>query len=232
MSSCAKVRSYASWLASAMQERDESHGMQHFERVRAFAVALGGDALNEKHRLILELAALSHDVLDHKYSSSNLSALQASMEQALERFAGLDADQIRDVRLVADNVSLSKELRGELDITALQHRGVLRIRDLVSDADKLDALGRRGLQRLAQYQVHLFVLQGQPTSLITNDFLRIQAQAHLLHRPAYLKTKTARWAGERLLHTTRRLLASDAELDAIIERAVAQPAAAARVSPA
>ena len=188
-------------------------------------LGIAAGELRGRHRDTEEAAQRLPPLLDIEAEQ----AVRRNGAPHLRKMIGID---LQDVRLVADNVSLSKELRGELDITALQHRGVLRIRDLVSDADKLDALGRRGLQRLAQYQVHLFVLQGQPTSLITNDFLRIQAQAHLLHRPAYLKTKTARWAGERLLHTTRRLLASDAELDAIIERAVAQPAAAARVSPA
>jgi HD superfamily phosphodiesterase len=217
-----RVRRYSAWLASTMAGRDASHGMEHFERVRVAALELAAKTrpLAEQDRLILELAALSHDVLDHKYDGGNHLSLRTSMEDALGSLAGLSAEQVRVVCLIADNVSLSKEISGGMEHAKLLESGCAEIRDLVSDADKLDALGLGGLKRLAQYQTHALLKSGQGTSTLTSDFLRKVATDHLLHRADYLKTEAARAEGERLLRETRALMNSDAALERIIEGAV------------
>ena len=216
------VARYAEWVASVTRHRDASHGIEHFERVRVSAVELADETLplSSDARLTLELAALSHDVLDHKYVAGDVATLRASMEDALKRLAGLDKDQVRAVCLVADNISLSKELRGEVDLGGLRRCGCLEIRNLVSDADKLDALGLHGLKRLAQYQAHLLQLEGRGAQVLTQSFLRNVASDHLLHRADYLKTPAARARGEALLRETIAIMNSDAALQEIIAGAV------------
>ena len=226
------LQRYSAWLAALVQGqgRDESHGMAHFERVRAKAVELAGsigEALSGGDALVLEFAALSHDVLDHKYCAADPPGLRSCMEAALQDLGGLTAEQVRAVCLVADNVSLSKELRGETELRALADLGCLELRNLVSDADKLDALGRQGLERLAQYQVHLLRLGGRDATGFTKRLLREVASAHLLHRAEHLKTEAARAEGARLLAETTQLMASDAALDDIIDAVLAaRPVAA------
>jgi len=216
------VARYSAWVASVTDRRDESHGIEHFERVRVSAVELAEETLplSSDARLLLELAALSHDVLDHKYVGEDAEALRAAMEEALTTLAGINKDQVRAVCLVAENISLSKELRGELDVRGLQQCECLTIRDLVSDADKLDALGLRGLKRLAQYQAHALRHGGMGTRVLTQSFLRRVASDHLLHRVNYLKTPAARARGQALLRETIAIMNSDAALQTIITEAV------------
>ena len=224
-----RVQNFSQWLQKVMdaKKRDDSHGMAHFERVRkgALQIAVQTQPPNEEESLILQLAALCHDVLDHKYlvkedneGPTSKDDLKASMEEALRSLSGLSSQQVVDVCLISDNISLSKELAGLLEEDALMERRLLHLRNYVSDADKLDALGIGGLKRLAQYQTHLIKnAGGSGTHHLSSEFLREVAQQHLLHRVQYLRTPLAISEGKRLLRETTCIMASDAALDNIIE---------------
>ena len=221
-----KVCKFSRWLTREMmkQGRDDSHGMIHFEQVRAMSLELAEATklLTEGESLVLQLAALCHDVVDHKYfakesdaANADMSAAKASMERALRELAELTDDELLRVTLIADNISLSKELAGSLEEEALRSRECLDLRDFVSDADKLDALGKRGLERLAQYQLHVLRQRGLGETL-SCEYLRQMATDHLLHRAKYLRTREAVRVGDRLMNETIRILASDVALNDII----------------
>lgn len=224
-----KVSKFSQWLRTVMeaQKRDESHGMAHFESVRKKALEIAEETCppDEEESLILQLAALCHDVLDHKYLSNDRltvakDELKLSMEEALRTFSDLTPEQVADVCLISDNVSLSKELAGLLEEDALMQRRRLHLRDFISDADKLDALGIGGLQRLAQYQMHVLREDENGGKHLSSEFLRTVAQEHLLHRVYYLRTETAIQEGHRLLRETTCVMASDAALKMIIDKVV------------
>jgi HD superfamily phosphodiesterase len=215
----AAVDSYTEWLASVTAERDLSHGLEHFLRVRDLAMELARETqqLGEKEVLVLELSALSHDLLDHKYViPERVEELRKDMLEALQARAGLSSQEALQVDLIASNVSLSKELRGELRTSELEDCCCLHLRNLVSDADKLDALGKRGLARLAQYQTHLsFGSSAMPTV----ESLRKVAEEHLLHRSKFLRTSAARERGRRLQEETLEILKSDREIGLLLSGA-------------
>jgi HD superfamily phosphodiesterase len=225
-----KVLNFKQWLKEVMevQKRDPSHGMEHFERVRvsALEIAAKTNPPSEEESLVMQLAALCHDVLDHKYMSkiedrkgdvASEEELRAAMKEALQSLAGLTPQQVEDVCLVSDNVSLSKELAGILQEDRLMERRLSHLRDYVSDADKLDALGMGGLKRLAQYQARLLQDSEASAHRLSSAFLRGIAQRHLLHRVDYLRTEAAAFEGRRLLRETSCIMASDAALEQIIE---------------
>jgi len=217
-----QVSKFSQWLRTVMeaQRRDESHGMTHFESVRrkALEIAEKTSFIDDEERLILQLAALCHDVLDHKYSGED--DLKFSMEEALRITTNLTPEQVVDVCLISDNVSLSKELAGLMEEDALIQRRLLHLRDFVSDADKLEALGIGGLQRLAQYQMHVLRKDDRGGKQLSSEFLRTAAQEHLLHRVHYLRTETAVREGHRLLREMTCVMASDAALNLIIDQVI------------
>jgi len=235
-----RVHKFEHWLKGVMeaQKRDDSHGMAHFERVRVGALEIASKTSppDDDESLILQLSALCHDVLDHKYVASescgDISSkpeLKAAMEEALRSLSGLTAQQVDDVCLVSDNVSLSKELLGCLDDEALMARRLSHIRDFVSDADKLDALGMGGIKRLVQYQAHLQNKNGSTVHL-SSEFIRGVAQRHILHRVGYLRTEVAVLEGKRLLKETACIMASDAALQMIIDKVLIDGRATLRCS--
>jgi len=232
-----RVQNFKVWLKEVMevQERDSSHGMAHFERVRRRAIEIAGKTgpLSTEESLILQLAALCHDVLDHKYmakiakmqegGSGDMTSkedLKTTMKEALKSLSRLSPRQVEDVCLISDNISLSKELAGLLEEDILMERRLTHLRDYVSDADKLDALGVGGLKRLAQYQARILQDSGSSLHHLSSSFLREMAQKHLLHRINYLRTQDAIVEGGRLLRETTCIMASDAALERIIDWAL------------
>lgn len=217
-----QIASFVAWLRGYMEDvgRDGSHGMEHFERVRLTAVALYEESktgpADPEEVLILELAALCHDVLDHKYigSPKELKAARAYLMGALDDVAQLTPQQRNRVLLVADNISLSKEKARQLQTEELRREGLVLVRDCVSDADKLDALGLQGLRRLAQYQ-----LCRNGSSSLTPEYLRDVALKHLLPRVLYLRTEAGNKRGKPALEELEAALSDDASLWAVIREA-------------
>jgi HD superfamily phosphodiesterase len=94
---------------------------------------------------IVIASSLLHDVADHKYITDINAKLQ-EVKQFLQQVTTKEnTDIIMDI---IDNISFSKEKNGTLkDLGKYQI-----LRDIVSDADKLEALGERGILRCYAYQ--------------------------------------------------------------------------------
>ena len=226
-----RVERFKPWVEGIMlrTNRDASHGMDHFERVRRGALELAdrtsiSDPLNDEESLVLQLSALCHDVLDHKYLKKDdidaKDGLEQEMRRALVDYSGLTPMQVDDVCLISDNVSLSKELAGLLEEERLMERRLLHLRNYVSDADKLDALGVCGIKRLAEYQMHRLLEEGLPLEKLSTEYVKDMAQTHLLHRVQYLRTPQAVMRGQGLLTETRVIIQSEAALRHIIAKVV------------
>ena len=199
------TKGYELWVASRVKGRDGSHGMAHFERVRRLALELAPLVTppSQGHffaPMLLELTALSHDVCDHKYVTSTTAAAERELMALELAKCGLSDSEVLAVTLAAENVSLSKELREGLQDEEMRRAGARWLRDVVSDADKLDALGTIGLRRLLQYNYNEYKsLQGE--ELATR--LRLYSERHLEHRVNYLVFEESRRRGLELLREMR-----------------------------
>jgi uncharacterized protein len=131
------------YVRQEMATNDSSHDWHHIDRVRRLAYKLSIDeGLNEKQRLIAELAALLHDIKDWKYSGSETAGADAA-RLFLENNQ-VDKETIDEVCLIIKNIGFSKEIgdKGCLDHPILA---------VVQDADRLDALGAIGIARCLTY---------------------------------------------------------------------------------
>ncbi|KAF9243425.1 hypothetical protein BU15DRAFT_43095 [Melanogaster broomeanus] len=146
-------------MIATMARYDPSHDAFHVERVRRTALSLAHSLPGrEPDLLVVELAALLHDVLDKKY----VSPVEAADPYAyfLPFFQSLATDHELDlisdgrarliVRIV-ENVSWTteKKLRetGNIDDW---HKTCVELH-CVQDADRLDAIGAFGIMRCAAY---------------------------------------------------------------------------------
>jgi HD superfamily phosphodiesterase len=96
-------------------------------------------------------AAWLHDVADHKYDHDG------TLEQKLDEF-GLTANiwNYDEIKQVIKYVSYSTENKAILAGTPLDFPAILgayysQIRNIVSDADKLEAIGKIGIHRAIEY---------------------------------------------------------------------------------
>jgi hypothetical protein len=138
------------FCATVTSGRDESHGVEHMDIVRRNAMNIWECVQQEEHfdekrsdrltRLIIAVAQL-HDVADHKYGKTEeqLNSVRSILSQF---FSNCDVDL---VMLIIDNISYSKEDKAiksgcPLTWNELGEDGLL-VRHIVSDADKLEAIG-------------------------------------------------------------------------------------------
>ena len=155
---------------------DESHDFNHalsvFENCQKIVELEGLDVDWD----IIGYSALLHDVCDHKYTSS-------ITKDELFRFIeeNLNHEKAKHVLSIIDNVSYSKEAKGKL--TTLQEP-YQTYRDVISDADKIEALGEVGLRRCIQFsEAHngnvIEHCHEKLLKLLPNGFIRTKAGKEL-----------------------------------------------------
>ncbi|CAA7269590.1 unnamed protein product [Cyclocybe aegerita] len=139
-------------MVDSMAKYDPSHDKHHVQRVRKTALALARAVNPTPDLLIVELAALLHDVLDKKYVSAEQAAdpyaffLPFFTRMKAEHGVDLIADgRGQTIARVMDNVSWSteKRLREKGEWTEW-HETCVELH-CVQDADRLDAIGAFGM---------------------------------------------------------------------------------------
>ena len=120
--------------------KEGSHDWFHIERVYNLSTHLhkkeGGD------KLIIELAALLHDISDHKYNGGNWHAgAEVAIEIMLQ--VGISKEIAEKVALVISQVSF-KGAQVNDEVETIEAK-------IVQDADRLDAIGAIGIARAFSY---------------------------------------------------------------------------------
>lgn len=125
---------------------DESHDFNHalsvFENCKKI-IELESEILFEIDWNLIAYTALLHDVCDHKYVS-------CITKEDLFKFVeeNLGSDKATQVLSIIDNISYSKEAKGKLVKLEEPYE---TYRNIISDADKIEALGEVGLKRCIQF---------------------------------------------------------------------------------
>jgi uncharacterized protein len=140
-------------------DRDESHGHGHMETVAKMSLFIVHQDYSDRRQyrhLILDTitAAWLHDVADHKYDDKD-----GTLEKKLDEFGHKHISNYPEIKQVVKNVSYSSENKairaGEpLDYDQLLTPYYALVRHIVSDADKLEALGQIGIERALGYTRH------------------------------------------------------------------------------
>jgi HD superfamily phosphodiesterase len=138
--------------------RDESHGHAHMKVVAersSFLIQQDFTDRRQYRHLILDAitAAWLHDIADHKYDHDG------TLEQRLDEFGRANIPNYSDIKQVIKYVSYSSENKAILAGTPLDYDSILTpyyalVRHIVSDADKLEAIGKIGIKRALEYTRH------------------------------------------------------------------------------
>jgi hypothetical protein len=133
--------------------RSYTHGHAHMKAVaETSAYLLFVDFYDKDGTLMLDTitAAWLHDVADHKYD------YDGTLEQRLDAFGAANIPNYAEIKEVIKYVSYSTEHKAILAGTPLDFKQILgdyysNIRDIVSDADKLESIGVKGMERSLIY---------------------------------------------------------------------------------
>lgn len=138
--------------------RDESHGYEHMKTVAEISLQLiDYDFRDRRQYKNLKVDAITvawlHDIADHKYDKDG------ALQQILDEFGQKNISNYKEIKQVIKYVSYSSENKAIIDGTPLDYDQILTpyyalVRHIVSDADKLEALGKNGVTRALTYTRH------------------------------------------------------------------------------
>ena len=127
-------------VKEALRDVEAGHDWFHIERVWHNALHIhqheGGN------KLVIELAALLHDIADSKFHGGDDTIGPRKAREVMERLE-FEAKVVDEVIFIIENISF----KGGRDIP---HRRTIEL-DIVQDADRLDAIGAIGIARAFNY---------------------------------------------------------------------------------
>lgn len=172
--------------------RSDTHGHAHMKAVAEMSsYLLFVDFKDEDGNLMLDTitAAWLHDVADHKYD------YDGTLEQRLDEFGTANISNYPEIKQVIKYVSYSTEYKAILAGTPLDFQLILgnyysQIRDIVSDADKLESIGIKGMERS-----HTYNSDTNPTfthAQVIAEVRKIYDEKLVKLATQFIKTPTAR----------------------------------------
>jgi len=141
------VKLTEAYVRNQLANNDGSHDWWHIERVWRVAVELAKEEKMESEKLlVVELAALLHDLKDWKYAGSESAGPQAVTEFLLS--VNCPDTILRQVVHIVTNIGFKNELSSNNKTSLSILTPELAV---VQDADRLDAIGAIGIARCFTY---------------------------------------------------------------------------------
>ena len=119
------------FVKQKMYSEESGHDWWHVYRVWKIAKKIAKE--EKADTFVVELAALLHDLEDHKFVKK-----KQNLAEKFLRKIGVDEKTISQVSYIIDNISFSKNVLKKLKTKEAQ---------IVQDADRIDALGAIGIAR-------------------------------------------------------------------------------------
>lgn len=151
----------SAFVEKVCEGRDPSHGHKHMKSVAINALFIYENTKNELKSdhvsdLVITVGFL-HDVNDYKYDP------EKKLVPLMHKFLAKHYNE-KDIQLIMniiDRISYSKENKAIQQNQKLDWQEVLGetgcfVRDIVSDADKLEAIGKVGIERCMEYTQHSY----------------------------------------------------------------------------
>ena len=191
------------FVKKTVEGRDESHGHSHMEKValNSIKILLKLDDLSlltENNYKLIVFTSWLHDISDHKYDSNG--KLKSIRDNFIKYFCN-DSETNLIIDII-ESISYSKEKK-EIDrgtpIDWKKKFGEYQlIRNIVSDADKLEAIGKIGIIRCIEYSNHKNKLKYKNKSVeeinkIVKDDVNKHAEEKLLKlKDDFIHTKSGK----------------------------------------
>ncbi|MBM3431351.1 MAG: HD domain-containing protein [Bacteroidetes bacterium] len=167
------IESIKNKIQNQFKDQEGSHDWQHILRVYNMALYL--QSVEGGNREVIELAALLHDVSDHKYNGGNFDAGWQVAKQVILDF-GATEELANSVANVVKVVSFKGALVKDTD-TSLEGK-------IVRDADRLDAIGAIGIARTFAYggsKNQAIFLEDVPPVLHVSKEAYFKAKTHTIN---------------------------------------------------
>ena len=138
------IKETEEWVKKYMESYDCSHNFKHVMRVKKLAIEIAeSENLGNDDIFEIILAALTHDIADHKYTK-DLNEHNMILKDFFKD--KIDNNIIDNILYITTNTSLSKECKECTIYKSIKLK-------CVQDADRIDSLGSIGIARYFIYGV-------------------------------------------------------------------------------
>lgn len=134
------IEQTVAFVKEALKDAESGHDWWHIERVWKTAINIA--SAEKADLLIVELAALLHDIADAKFHNGDEEIGPATAVSFLKSI-DLEEDIVFQVEQIIRNMSFKSSL-GEITFRSKEL-------EIVQDADRLDAIGAMGIARAFTY---------------------------------------------------------------------------------
>lgn len=175
-----------------LKNRDISHGYIHALKVRDKALEIAKHLnIDDKVKLLkIETASLFHDLWDKKYLNSECQEQSKKIFKRNLKDLKFNNQDIKDIEIIIVNISLSNEMKLRNLGHKISLKNLQEMRDIVSDADKLEMLGQNGIDRIIQYEI--FNRNNQNVENVKNEIVKVyDNKISKLLKDNYIKTDYA-----------------------------------------
>jgi len=211
--------------------RDSSHGMEHIKRVFLWLERIIEDMKDENDKKIVRIAALFHDAYDHKYAPKEdpqewIDYKKRQINKSIDKYTTNKEQKL--IHRIIENVSFTKEkekrgLNQEKTIRLMNcHNNQKKnnkeenLRNIVSDADKLDAIGKKAIDRMYYYQeadiTHKKYSDEWFKSHIDHIQTHCKEKLYILMEHNYIQTDKGREIGKEHLQELKDIVDNDTKL--------------------
>ena len=179
------------FVTETCQGRDETHGRNHMWKISRLAIYIASNEGHSKKYLLEDILIVAwlHDVADHKYCEGT------DLEQKLEQFL-TEFNKGILYKSIVDRISYSKEIKnGSSDWHKVIGIEGIIVRNIVSDADKIDSIGENGIRRCIEYGFHKY-----KDATVKEMIQRVRDHANeklLLLKDKYIKTNIGKELAEK-----------------------------------
>jgi len=157
------------FVKDTCKDRDESHGYTHMKKVYENTLTILNMINFSEYQLdiyeinnVRKLSIISswlHDVFDYKYDTNGI--LKKKCALFMEKKLLIDKNNIDLIINIIDRISFSKQVymmktNGFLDWDIVLGKNGTLIRNIVSDADKMESLGKIGMDRCIIYKKEMY----------------------------------------------------------------------------
>lgn len=143
------IKAVEEFVQTDLKNVDCSHDWNHINRVRSNALKILEIEQSEGRffnadLLVIELAALMHDVGDFKYTKDHSAGPRMVKEFLMKHLdQGVSEEQVEKISQIVGNISFRHELGHGSSLLSQLPQELL----IVQDADRLDAIGAVGIAR-------------------------------------------------------------------------------------
>lgn len=190
----------STFVQTVCNGRDESHGHTHMKTVAETARKIVERDFGDHpdfEQLLLDAITVAwlHDVSDHKYDHDGL------LDKHLDKFGYSSIANFDQIKKAVKLISYSSENRAIVAGTPLNYEELLgkhyaTVRHIVSDADKLEAIGKIGIDRCIEYTKHSN--PGNAEEDIIRDVKKHADEKLLRLKDEFIRTPTGLFLAEAL----------------------------------